>query len=60
MAIHEQFLACAASRRLVPAFESVVALEDDDLALGCECANPVLQIEWWAHEEPQPPVRQFF
>ena len=23
---------------------------DDDLALGCECADPALQIERWAQE----------
>ena len=24
---------------------------DDDLAIGCECANPALQIERWAQED---------
>lgn len=24
--------------------------EDHDLALGCECANPALQIERWGEE----------
>lgn len=29
---------------------------DDDLALGCECANPALQIErWWQEALPAPP-----
>jgi hypothetical protein len=27
-------------------------MEDDDIALGCECANPALQIERWHHEVP--------
>lgn len=22
----------------------------DDMALGCECADPALQIAWWSHE----------
>ena len=26
---------------------------DDDLALGCECANPLLQIERWSQEAQQ-------
>ena len=26
--------------------------EQDDLALGCECANPALQIERWSQEAP--------
>jgi len=25
---------------------------DDDLALGCECADPALQIERWGQEAP--------
>ncbi|HSH90173.1 MAG TPA: hypothetical protein VK996_09300 [Ramlibacter sp.] len=28
--------------------------DDDDLALGCECANPALQIERWGQEEASP------
>ncbi len=32
-----------------------VAAEDDfDFALGCECADPALQIERWAHEAALP------
>lgn len=26
---------------------------DEDMALGCECANPALQIERWGQEAPQ-------
>jgi hypothetical protein len=29
-------------------------LADDDEALGCECANPALQIERWGAEAPAP------
>jgi len=25
---------------------------DDDVVLGCECANPALQIERWGQEAP--------
>lgn len=27
--------------------------DQDDLALGCECADPTLQIERWQQEAPQ-------
>ena len=27
--------------------------EQDDLALGCECADPALQIERWQYETTQ-------
>ncbi len=27
---------------------------DEDVALGCECANPALQIERWGQEAPAP------
>lgn len=27
---------------------------EDELALGCECANPALQIERWAQESALP------
>jgi hypothetical protein len=30
---------------------------DDDLALGCECADPSLQIERWRAEIAAEPVR---
>ena len=26
------------------------AMDDFDVALGCECADPALQIERWSHE----------
>ena len=28
-------------------------MDQDDLALGCECADPSLQIERWQQEAPQ-------
>jgi hypothetical protein len=28
----------------------------DDYALGCECADPALQIDWW-RAEAQPPLQ---
>ena len=30
----------------------------DDLAIGCECANPVLQIEYWDHEVFSQPLQR--
>lgn len=32
---------------------------DEDVALGCECADPALHIERWRHEAPQP-ARDFY
>jgi hypothetical protein len=32
---------------------------DDDIALGCECANPALQIDRWGQEETAQPIQQF-
>jgi hypothetical protein len=37
----------------IPAMAEAVArwpIDDPDLALGCECADPALQIERWAQE----------
>ena len=31
-------------------FEPAPAFEDHDIALGCECADPSLQIERWGQE----------
>jgi hypothetical protein len=33
--------------------------EDDDIAWGCECANPALQIERWGQEVPQPTAKSY-
>lgn len=30
------------------------AQDDVDFALGCECADPSLQIDRWGQAEPQP------
>jgi len=32
---------------------------DDDLAIGCECANPALQIERWGLEAATQPLQEF-
>ena len=32
------------------ALDSIASSEDFDYALGCECANPALQIERWGQE----------
>lgn len=29
--------------------------DEEDVALGCECANPALQIEVWRHEAAAQP-----
>ena len=40
----------------MPAFLEVPAsvLDDPDLALGCECADPALQIALWGEEARAP------
>ena len=38
--------------------EAVSPLADDDLAIGCECADPALQIELWGHEVFAPPLQR--
>ncbi|NML44953.1 hypothetical protein HHL11_14435 [Ramlibacter sp. G-1-2-2] len=30
---------------------------DFDYALGCECADPALQIDWWRDETSPPPAQ---
>lgn len=34
-----------------PAFVPVLEPDDDDIALGFECANPALQIERWSQDD---------
>ena len=34
------------------ALDAAPAFEDFDYALGCECADPSLQIERWGQEAP--------
>jgi hypothetical protein len=31
-------------------------LDDEEVALGCECANPSLQIDCWTQEAAKPPI----
>jgi hypothetical protein len=33
-----------------PLGAALPSLTDEDFALGCECANPVLQIDCWMQE----------
>ena len=33
---------------------------DDDVPLGCECANPALQIERWGQEAQAQQLEQFY
>lgn len=42
-------------RAAVRAFEAASPTCEDDVALGCECANPALQIEVWSHESAAQP-----
>jgi hypothetical protein len=35
-------------------------LHDEDFAIGCECANPALQIESWGEESAAQPLQQFY
>jgi hypothetical protein len=40
------------------AVESLRGFIDDDVALGCECADPALQIDCWGEEAaPLAPTR---
>jgi len=38
------------------AVELPTRLNDEDLALGCQCADPALQVERWFDEGPQAPL----
>ncbi len=35
-------------------------LDEEDVAIGCECANPALQIECWSEEAAAQPLQQFY
>jgi hypothetical protein len=35
-------------------------LDGDDYALGCECANPALQIDVWGREDEAQPLQQCY
>ena len=44
-----------AARRSQGPTDAVVRLpQDEDVALGCECADPALQIDCWGQEEAGP------
>lgn len=34
--------------------DSLGQFMDDDVVLGCECADPALQIDGWGEHAPQP------
>jgi hypothetical protein len=34
--------------------------DEDDVAIGCECANPQLQIEVWQTEAVAHPLQNFY
>ena len=35
--------------------QTAAPLQEQDFAIGCECANPALQIETWRHETAAQP-----
>jgi hypothetical protein len=35
-------------------YGSLRSFIDEDMALGCECADPALQIDGWHEEAPKP------
>lgn len=37
-----------------PQADSLRQLRDEDVALGCECAHPALQIDCWGEEAAKP------
>lgn len=41
-------------------FQSHPAADEEDLAIGCECANPALQIECWGEGTDAQPLQQFY
>ncbi|MBC7602525.1 MAG: hypothetical protein H7255_07695 [Ramlibacter sp.] len=42
----------ASAAAQIPVFVPVLDTAfDDDYAIGCECANPALQIERWAQDD---------
>ena len=45
----------AQSPAALPAAEAARWLDDPDFALGCECADPALQIERWRQEASSAP-----
>lgn len=51
---YQHFAASGGSRNDAPVLETTAQWlnEEDDSMLGCESANPALQIERWRHEAP--------
>jgi hypothetical protein len=39
--------------------EPMRAVDEDDFAIGCECANPALQIESWGNEPVAQALQMF-
>lgn len=56
-----QAFAQTSTRSPVPARVATLPLvqDEEDLALGCECANPALQIETWGAEGAAQPLQKF-
>jgi hypothetical protein len=44
-----------AARDVHAADPAAARRDEEDIALGCECANPALQIEVWRHEAAAQP-----
>jgi hypothetical protein len=49
-----------AKRSSVDGDRAILLPDDDDFALGWECANPALQIECWGSEAAAQPLQQFY
>ena len=50
-----------AQRRVPDAvLEASSTFDDEDYAIGCECANPALQIETWGHDAAAQPFQRAF
>ena len=42
------------------AAQAAALADDEDLALGWECANPALQIDVWGTEASAQPLQEFY
>ncbi|MEJ6023988.1 hypothetical protein [Ramlibacter sp. PS4R-6] len=40
-----------------PVRDALALADDHDFAIGCECANPVLQIDVWGREAAAQPLQ---
>lgn len=45
------------ARMSEPARDAMALADEDDFAIGCECANPALQIEMWGAEAVAQPLQ---